>query len=624
MRADRSNKRPVGEAPRAPSPASSGAAAFIFQGKTICYVNPAAVAMTGYSAEELLAMEFWGVIHPDHRDVVRQRGFARQRGQAVPSSYQVKIQPKRGDPLWVEFSAGMIEFEGSPAVLGIAVDISERHAAAARLSDSENRLRALIENSSDVVLIANADLRLRYVGPSIERILGLRPDEMVGDDNLHRIHPDDRAHVREVYASLLLAPGARASATYRIRHRDGSWRWFESVGANMLGDPCVAGIIINSRDVTERVEAQTAYRSLVDHSLQGLLILQDMRIVFANPRIAAITGYGIEELLALEADELRALIHSDDREGAWQRGVRRAAGASEPTHTELRFVRRDGAIRWIETYVSVVEYRGRPAQQVAYVDVTERKRAQEDARLHQQELAHVLRRGTMGEMAAVFAHEVNQPLSAITSYAKGCAHRIRTGSGSPEPLLAALDEIASQAVRAGEIIRRLRRFVRKGELQRQRLHLNDLVDEAIQFVAPEARERHVRLQIDLAAQLPPLELDAVQIEQVILNLMRNALEAIYEDPGEQPLLVVCTRRVGAALEVAVSDSGAGLRPDVAADIFEPFVTSKPNGLGMGLSICRSIVDAHGGRVWTTPNSDRGVTFHFTLPLSPVEEQRASG
>lgn len=612
------------EAPHALGPGSSGAAAFIFQGAALRYVNPAAVAMTGYSAEELLAMEFWDVIHPDDRDLVRQRGLARQRGQAVPWSYEVKILPKHGDPLWVEFSAGVIEFEGSPAVLGIAVDISERHAAAIRLVDSEHRLRALIENSSDVVLVAGEDLRLRYVGPSMERILGIPPDEMVGDDNLHRIHPDDRAHVRETYASLFVGPGARASATYRIRHRDGSWRWFESVGTNMLSDPGVAGIIINSRDITERVEAQTAYRSLVEHSLQGLLILQDMRIVFANPRIAAITGYAVEELLALEPGELRALIHPDDQEAAWQRGYRHAAGVSEPAHTELRFMRRDGVVRWIETYVSVVEYRGRQALQVAYVDITERQRAQEDARLHQQELAHVLRRGTMGEMAAVIAHEINQPLSAIMSYAKGCAHRIRTGSGSPEPLLAALDEIASQAVRAGEIIRRLRRFVRKGELQRQRLHLNDLVDEAIQFVAPEARERNVRLQIELAAQLPPLELDAVQIQQVILNLMRNALEAIYEDPGEQPLLIVATQRIGDTVEVAVSDSGAGLRPDVAADIFEPFVTSKPNGLGMGLSICRSIVDAHGGRVWTTPNSDRGVTFHFSLPLPPVQQQRASG
>jgi two-component system sensor histidine kinase DctS len=262
----------------------------------------------------------------------------------------------------------------------------------------------------------------------------------------------------------------------------------------------------------------------------------------------------------------------------------------------------------------MVEYRGRPAAQVACVDITDRKRAEEDARVHQQELAHVLRRSTMGEMAAVFAHEVNQPLSAIISYAKGCVHRLRAGSWSPEALLPALDEIVSQAVRAGEIIRRMRHFVGKGELQRQSLDLNDLVNEVLHFVTAEAREHDVRLHVELAADLPSLEGDGVQIEQVILNLLRNALEAIYEDPGPQPLLTVCTRRVGGNVEVAVCDSGAGLRPDIAADVFEPFVTSKSAGLGMGLSICRSIIDAHGGRVWSTANPDRGMTFYFTLPL----------
>ena len=624
MQANQNDNTPGGGARRASPLPSFGAAAFIFQGAAIRCANPALEALTGYSAGELLAMHFWEVIHPDDRELVRERGLARQRGEAVPWNYHVRLLRKSGESVWVAFSASMIEFEGQPAVLGTAVDITDGRAVAERLYENERRLRALIENSSDVVLIIGEDLRANYVGPSMERVLGLHPEDMVGSDNLDRIHSEDQGRVRAAYAELLQGPGLRASATYRIRHRDGSWHWFESLGINMLTDPCVAGIIVNSRDITDRVEAQTAYRTLVEHSLQGLLILQDLRIVFANPRIAQITGYTVEELLALTPDGLRALIHPDDQEIAWQRAQRRTAGESDPSHTELRFVRRDGAVRWIETYVSLVDYGGRPAIQVAYVDITDRKRAEEEARMRQQELAHVLRRRTMGEMAAVFAHEVNQPLSAIMSYAKGCAHRLRTGGGSSEPLLAALDEIGSQAVRAGEIIRRLRRFVRKGELQRQLVQVNELVDEVIQFVASEAREHLVRVQVDLARDLPPLEMDAVQIEQVILNLLRNALEAIYEEPGAQPRLLVSTRRTSSDIEVAVSDTGAGLRLDVAADIFEPFVTSKPEGLGMGLSICRSIIDAHGGRVWSTPNSDRGMTFHFSLPLPPAAQQRASG
>lgn len=589
-------------------PALSGAAAFIFQGQVNKYVNPAATVMTGYSADELCRMAFWDVIHPDYREMVRQRGLARQRGEAVPWQYELKLLRKDGTSLWVEFSGGLIEFEGQPAVLGTAVDITERRAAAERLLETDRRLHALIEGSSDVILIADATLRIRYVSPTMERILGLRPEEMLDSDNFDRIHPDDHDAVRTAYASLLGAPSRRAAATYRIRHRDGTWRWFESIGRNLLDDPIIGGVIINTRDVTDRVEAQSAYRTLVEHSLQGLLIVQDDRIVFANPVIAEITGYSVEELVQLNEPERRELIE-------WPEPPR--WGCHEPLASrrhERRFSRRDGSVRWIETYASPMEYRGRSATQLVFLDITDRKRAEEVARTHQQELAHVLRRRTMGEMAAVFAHEVNQPLTAILNYAKGCTHRLRSGSSHTEALLAALDEIAAQALRAGEIIRRLRSFIQKSELVRQRRQLNDVVHEAIQFIATEARERHIELHVVLASDLPPVEIDAVQIEQVILNLLRNALEAIYDAPDDHPFMSVRTRLAPNGVEFAVSDTGAGLAEHIAADIFEPFVTSKPEGLGMGLSICRSIVDAHGGRVWDTPNPERGMTFRFILPI----------
>jgi PAS domain S-box-containing protein len=394
----------------------------------------------------------------------------------------------------------------------------------------------------------------------------------------------------------------------------------ESIGNNLLDDPSIAGIIVNSRDITERVEAEEAYRNLVENSLQGIVIQQDDRIVFANRAAAEMIGYSIDELKSFDMDNVRDLIHPDDVELVWERWMRRRAGVSQPLHSEFRLVRKDGATRWIETFAAAIEHRRRPAVQVVYIDVTDRRRAQEDARLRQQELAHVLRRRTMGEMAAVLAHEVNQPLAAIINYAHGCTERLRTGTGTADRLLDALDEIKGQALRAGAIIRRLRGFVRKGELHRVQLQLNSLVDEVIKFVAPEAQVRGVNLLVDLARDLPPLEVDALQIEQVILNLLRNALEAIYESPGERPLLAIRTGAVDEGIELAVRDSGAGLHPAIAAEIFEPFVTSKQDGLGMGLSICRSIVDAHGGRLWHTRNADRGMTFRFILPLSvPPQE-----
>ena len=606
------------EAIKRPSPGNTaddvGAAAFIFQDTALRYVNPAAEVMTGYSRQELLAQPFWAIIHPEDRELVRQRGLARQRGETVPWHYEVRIQRKDGGVRVVEFSAGTIDYGGGPAVLGTAIDVTERRASEEHLRESERRFRTLTDSSSDIVLVADADGRMRYLGAAIERLLGFRPDELVGHDGLERMHRDDRERVRAAYADLARRPGGRVTAVYRVRHRDGSWRWLESIGTNLLDDPAVRGIIINSRDVTDREEAIAGYRAVVEHSLQGLVIVQDGRIVFANRSAMDVVGPAAVELIASGVQAARTVLHPDDAPFVMEKWRRRLAGEPTSPSTEFRIVRPDGSVRWIETYTTAIEYRGRPAQQVAYLDVTERKRAEDEARRHQQDLAHVLRRRTMGEMAAVFAHEVNQPLTAIVSYAKGCAHRLRTESGPHEQLLGALDEIAAQAVRAGEIIRRLRRFVGRGEAQRQPRQLNELVDEAVRFVLGEARENGVRVQLELTPQLPPLDLDAVQIEQTVLNLVRNALDAMRESPGTPAELTVRTRRAGGEVEVVVVDSGPGLAAEIAGTIFEPFVTSKREGLGMGLSICRSIVDAHGGRIWAAPNAERGMTFAFALPI----------
>jgi PAS domain S-box-containing protein len=596
----------------------------MFEGNTLRYVNPALEAMSGYSAAELLAMNFWEVIHPDDRALIRERGLARQRGEVVPWQYEVKLLRKGGDSLLVECCAGVIEIAGRLVVLGTAVDITSRREAEDLLRDNERRWRALIENSSDILIIAELDARLRYVGPSIEHILGFRPEDLVGNDGLQSIHRDDRERVTAAYADMASRPGSRVIAVYRTRHRNGSWRWLESIATNLLDDPPIAGIIINSRDITERVDAELAYRNLVESSVQGLVVIQNGQILFCNRAAAEMSGYSAEELMAFDVERTRSIIHPDDAPTVWQRWQRRAQGDALPPRGEFRLVCKDGAVRWLETYLTQIDYRGRPAVQVAWVDVTERRRAEEDARARQQELAHVLRRRTMGEMTAVLAHEVNQPLAAIVNYAQGCAQRLRNGTDSPESLQAALEQISAQGLRASEIIRQLRGFVRKRGLQPETRQVNDLVDEVMRFVVAEAHGRAVSLQAELAADLPPLQVDAVQIEQVILNLVRNALEAIYETvgPHSQPALLISTRRVGNEIEVAVRDNGPGLQADIAADIFEPFVTSKRDGLGMGLSICRSIIEAHGGRLWGTPNADRGMTFCFTLPLPPAAQRRA--
>lgn len=240
-------------------------------------------------------------------------------------------------------------------------------------------------------------------------------------------------------------------------------------------------------------------------------------------------------------------------------------------------------------------------------------RARRALQQHQAELARVLRVGEMGEMAAQLAHELTQPLATIANYASGCKQRLRTGSLRMDELPAIVDRIASEALRAGEIIHRIRRFVRKAESRRVLLDVNDLARGILQLLEGEARDGNVSVRLVCQPDLPRVRADPIQIEQVVINLVRNAFEAMRGTPDESPAVVIETRLNAGNVEVAVCDSGPGLADGDAAKIFEPFHTTKSSGLGMGLAISRSIIDAHGGQLWVTANPDRGVTFHFTLP-----------
>ena len=251
-------------------------------------------------------------------------------------------------------------------------------------------------------------------------------------------------------------------------------------------------------------------------------------------------------------------------------------------------------------------------------DVTERKRAEEAARQHQAELTHVLRVTSMGEMAAGLAHEINQPLTAIASYAQGSVRRLRANPPQVEPVLAVIDDIAAEALRAGEIIRRLRSLIRKEAPRQDWVDLNEVVGEVVRLLEPEARQHGVTVRVHADARLPALVADRIQIEQVILNLVRNAVDAMREVEGRRELDIRTAAVGDDAVELSVRDSGPGLSAALLEHIFEPFFSTKSAGLGMGLSISRTIIEAHQGRLWATSSVGGGANFHFTLPApTPV-------
>jgi two-component system, LuxR family, sensor kinase FixL len=249
-------------------------------------------------------------------------------------------------------------------------------------------------------------------------------------------------------------------------------------------------------------------------------------------------------------------------------------------------------------------------------DLTERRSQERRLQELQSELVHVSRLTAMGEMASSLAHELNQPLSAITSYLRGAATLLKGERVDTERVRDALDRSAIQALRAGDIIKRLREFVAKGETQHAREEPAVLLEEAAALALVGAKEQGVRVSLRCDRDLPDILVDKIQIQQVALNLVRNAIEAMETSSRRE--LVLTVDRQGSFAHFSVADTGTGIGPEIAEQLFQPFVTSKVNGMGVGLSICRTIIEAHGGRISAGPNAGGGTIFEFTLPFTDSE------
>jgi C4-dicarboxylate-specific signal transduction histidine kinase len=256
-------------------------------------------------------------------------------------------------------------------------------------------------------------------------------------------------------------------------------------------------------------------------------------------------------------------------------------------------------------------------------DIAQRKRmeselraSQENLQTHQDEMAHMARLSIMGEMAASLAHELNQPLHAAKNYARGSVRRLLKSPDRDPELVTALEHIADEADRAAEILRRVRDFVQKSSPNISAVSLNDLVQEAVKISSLELKRTRGRIVCELAQNIPAVRADAIQIEQVLVNLARNGLEAMDGLPEPQRVLRIGTRSCdNQSVEAFVADLGKGIGEQEMKKIFEPFFTTKADGMGMGLAISRSIIQSHEGRLWVSANADRGCTFHFTLPIA---------
>ena len=339
----------------------------------------------------------------------------------------------------------------------------------------------------------------------------------------------------------------------------------------------------------------------------------DGSLLSVNPALCQVLAAPAERLIGTPIEEL---FHPEDYPPLLE-ALARPGGRREVSDAmTVRLRHRDG--HWVTGVLHwslVADEQGSAIGWIAHFENRTRQlEAEEQARQDRERLAQMDRLHTLGEMAAGIAHEVNQPLTAISNYAQAGRRMLEAGLADSEALGGTLDKVSSQAHRAGEVIRGLRAFVRQRQSRSQRVDLNELVREAVELAQADARFVSVGVETELESGIPEVTVDPVQIQQVVLNLIRNAIDATDEVGVEEPILVRTAGNGDGFVEVAVEDHGAGIPEEVQGQMFAPFFTSKESGLGMGLAISRSIVTGHGGRIWWTASEGGGTSFHFTLPV----------
>jgi two-component system, LuxR family, sensor kinase FixL len=377
---------------------------------------------------------------------------------------------------------------------------------------------------------------------------------------------------------------------------------------------------VPNKSTAQPTVAESRLGALLDAAVDAIILIDERgRIMRFNLAAERMFGYKQAEVLLQNV----SMLMPEPYQSQHDRYLNRYAGTGERRiigiGREVQALRKDGTIFPIDLSVGEFRTTGEllPSGEHGYVgiirDLTERKAQTREAEELRGRLAHVGRLGTLGEMVSGIAHEVNQPLTAISTYASACRRMVQSGSMSGEELAATLDKIAAQAERAGQVIRGLRALVRRRDEQREPVEVNRLIRDVIKLVDFEVRQADYRIDLDLAEPLPEVLGDAVQIQQVVLNLIRNGLDAMLEQARGDAIRIE-TRLHEGHVEIHVTDSGPGLPPQARKRLFEPFFTTKPQGIGLGLSICKSIITAHRGELTGETAPAGGARFRVRLPV----------
>lgn len=524
---------------------------------------------------------------------------------------------------WPRTGLGLVAAGAALGLAAIAVRRSRQATAAIEgqvaLRSSEPQLRQTVATLDLGAFMARRpDGTITSWSAGCERLYGWNAGEALGRVSHDLLGTGFPVPLAEIEAAL--ERDGRWTGLLRQRNRAGeemSVAVHKALQRDGTGRP--EAILESLVDVTGQQRAEAQLRSILE-TVPDAMIVIDERGVMTSFSTAAERLFGWSATEAIGRN-VSILMPDPDRarhDGYLARylttGERHIIGIGR----EVTGRRRDGTTFPMELSVGEVNTGGHRLFTGFVRDLSERQEQQQRLQSVQAELLHVSRLSAAGEMASALAHELNQPLTAIASSVRAAIRMLQDQpEGTLPPRAAeAMERAAAQSLRAGQIVRRLREFVLKGEVDQQLMELTPLIEEAAALALVGARQLGVQVSFRLDPTPIAVAVDRIQIQQVLLNLIRNAIDAMTEMPDEaarREMVISSSRPDGSSVEVAVADTGPGLAPEVAAKLFEPFVTSKPGGMGVGLSISRSIIETHGGRLWAEPDPAGGTIFRFTLP-----------
>lgn len=490
------------------------------------------------------------------------------------------------------------------------------------------RFRQTVDSVPMLVSISDAEKQGVYFNTHWRTFTGRSLCELLGDGWIEDVHPEDRRHCIEVFEQAF-SVGEKFSLEYRLRRHDGEYHYVLDAGAPEFSDHgALLGYVSTAIDVNSQKLIQTPFRqsemspdAVLDATIGNVAVVDcSGRIIGVNDgwlRFArqhgarlSMVGLGVNYLEICR----RAVEFQNDAASAL-RGIISVLDGSLPSFRLEYSCFGHCEDRWFEMFVHPLR-RHEGGAIVTHLDITNRREAELQAQSLLQELTHVSRVAALGELTASLAHELGQPLTAILSNAQASRRLLKSSPPTKSKLENILSDIVEDSERAGKIIDRLRKMLKKGELRFGLLRINELIREVVELLDDEAISKRVKVALDLNPDVSSVSGDRIQLQQVILNLMVNSFEAMQNTNIPNRRLTITSRVSDKGRVVILTrDSGPGIPPDQLNHIFEPFYTTKPDGLGMGLAICRSIIQTHRGEISCENNLERGVTFRITLPAS---------